>query len=156
MASTEVAVNNFQCTLCTKSFSSEQHLNIHLKWHNGERPYPCPECGIKMKYKGSLLVHMRLHTTQPLPKPYKCLTCEKGFAKCSDLERHLRIHSGEKPFSCEECGKTFREKAHLDSHVRTHTGVRPYTCLQCNKLLNLINVITVEKLFRNPVTWTDT
>ncbi|CAB4029980.1 zinc finger 271-like isoform X1, partial [Paramuricea clavata] len=106
----------FKCTLCTKSFEQQEHLDLHIKWHNGCRPYSCKECGAKMKYKGSLTVHMKLHNTE---RPYKCLNCEKSFSKYSYLERHLRVHTADKPHPCDVCEKTFR--------------ARPFICTECKK-----------------------
>lgn len=48
------------------------------------------------------------------PRVFKCDTCEKAFAKPSQLERHSRIHTGDTRnyfylagFSCEYLGVMF-------------------------------------------------
>ena len=35
----------YECMLCTKSFTSKQNLNFHIKTHTGDKPYKCPTCG---------------------------------------------------------------------------------------------------------------
>ncbi|XP_021022206.1 zinc finger protein 419-like isoform X1 [Mus caroli] len=66
-------------------------------------------------------------------KNCKCTYCGKIFTSISHLNRHWKIHTGEKPFQCSECGKSFSQKAFLIKHFRMHTGEKPYRCSECGK-----------------------
>ncbi|KAK2845172.1 hypothetical protein Q5P01_011831 [Channa striata] len=62
-----------------------------------------------------------------------CPVCGRDCFKSSALQKHLRIHSGERPFQCPTCKKSFTQHVHMTEHQRTHTGEKPYTCDDCGK-----------------------
>lgn len=52
---------------------------------------------------------------------------ELSAALMGDIE--LPLHGD---YACMHCGKTFTCRTHLDRHVRVHTGERPFGCPHCH------------------------
>lgn len=63
-------------------------------------------------------------------KKHECPTCSKQFRGRSELQNHIRTHTGEKPLKCSYagCSKRYAHSSNLRAHERTHAGVKPYAC----------------------------
>lgn len=64
-------------------------------------------------------------------KMHQCPFCQYSTAVLTNLNRHVRTHTGEKPFACPHCPYTCTQKENLKTHIRTHTGEKPYACPYC-------------------------
>ncbi|KAL3315609.1 hypothetical protein Ciccas_005761 [Cichlidogyrus casuarinus] len=66
-------------------------------------------------------------------RPYKCRICLKSFNQPAVYNEHVKKHTGDKPFACSICSKAFPRQSRLSAHMRVHTGERPYSCELCGK-----------------------
>jgi KRAB domain-containing zinc finger protein len=62
--------------------------------------------------------------------------CDKGFCRNDSLQKHIRIHTGDKHCKCDICGRVFSQNDSLQKHIRTHTGDKPYKCDICGRVFS--------------------
>ncbi|KAK4875525.1 hypothetical protein RN001_011947 [Aquatica leii] len=146
----------FTCLECLSEFDSEDEYNSHMETHKKEKvdsstsdsPMECLICSYVFEdseqYKEHISYHIKMKKLvlngrrqkrkMNTNKQYrhKCDICDKSFSKYCLLERHVRVHSGEKPFSCHLCDRAFAQKGTLQIHLIRHSGIRPFPCTLCS------------------------
>lgn len=55
-------------------------------------------------------------------RKFPCNFCPYTSDYRAKLNRHMRLHTGERPYQCEVCGRAFTRKDHLQKHLPTHDG----------------------------------
>ncbi|XP_012266597.2 uncharacterized protein LOC105692156 isoform X2 [Athalia rosae] len=150
---------NVECPIC-KCIYLRSSLAVHMRVHNGERPYECQVCSKAFSTKWNLQLHKWTHAARST-KPFKCNQCSAAFYRHSDYTAHMNSHRNVRPYTCNYCGaqfirkynclrhvkeheenksytcdicnKTFHRSYYLKEHLRVHSGARPYTCHICGK-----------------------
>lgn len=119
--------HRIQCPICYKELTG--HLAEHLRVHEDNRPYKCPDCEMAFKQSTQLTVHRRCHSGV---RPYTCRICERPFSHSNALMLHIRRHTGEKPFACAMCPMTFSQLPHMKTHMyKIHGKDSTYKCEKC-------------------------
>ncbi|KAG2184567.1 hypothetical protein INT43_000476 [Umbelopsis isabellina] len=67
---------------------------------SGSRHYHCKFCPHTCKRTTNMREHQKKHDPNR-PRPFVCMICSKGFARKSDLKRHVRLHLKEDPETAE-------------------------------------------------------
>ncbi|XP_035812143.2 zinc finger protein ZFP2-like [Amphiprion ocellaris] len=100
--------------------------------------YRCHICNYIFTKKTVLTWHLKTHESksQDSKSNFDCHVCGKHIPCQSNLQNHMRVHTGERPYSCHFCGKCFKLKGHMTEHIRTHTGEKPFSCHICDKSFN--------------------
>uniref|UniRef100_A0A182N6N8 C2H2-type domain-containing protein n=1 Tax=Anopheles dirus TaxID=7168 RepID=A0A182N6N8_9DIPT len=109
---------DYQCPYCVKSFYGSSLLNIHIRTHTGEKPFPCDLCPMSFPSTGALRKHRRKHTGER-PYPFECSTCGKHFTTKTAINLHQRTHLEDAQAQCKVCSKVFKRSDCLLRHMRS-------------------------------------
>ena len=64
---------------------------------------------------------------------FQCIYCGSKFVRCTHLQRHLRIHTGDKPYVCHICRRRFARSDYKAAHVLSHRREKVHRCYVCGK-----------------------
>lgn len=89
------------------------------------------ECGFKSFSEAEIMRHIKRHLAQD---GYTCQTCAHQFASMTNLQRHLKIHSGEigKEIKCSLCDYKASTITHVKRHMAHKHLERALPCPHCS------------------------
>ncbi|PNF41127.1 hypothetical protein B7P43_G04524, partial [Cryptotermes secundus] len=121
----------YECSTCTRKFSTSHGLKIHVKSHGERRGYECMICNKKFSTWQQFRGHRHTHTEGP---GLGCRLCNKIFNTEKGLKVHCsRYHAFGKPYECSVCKKTYDTENSLKLHSRIHSEERCHICPVCNE-----------------------
>ncbi|KAK4556295.1 hypothetical protein LTR86_006439 [Recurvomyces mirabilis] len=126
-----------QCYLCSRTYERPDHLSRHLKSHENERSYRCPDCGKGFNRADLLNRHRAAHTKSASDALRKrtgraCAACIKAKTKCDEERPCKRCRTRDVP--CEET-ESRKSTSQPIKQIRRSSSVEQPTAPQAGAFL---------------------
>lgn len=134
---------NYLCNYegCDKAFDRPIRLQMHIRSHTNERPFPCTEEGCDKSFLRNEHLKAHVKAKHNDERGFVCTykvrnvdngeeeDCGKGFHTATRLRRHIAMHEEKEQTRCQECGKEFRKQETLQRHIKSvHLNEKAYRC----------------------------
>ncbi|GME57779.1 hypothetical protein GTA08_BOTSDO07890 [Neofusicoccum parvum] len=121
------------CTLCRKSFKTDEALRQHTENSPAHTLVHCATCNKNFPHEEALAQHTR---DSPAHKDvYKCEPCQRSFSSQDSLDQHTQTSPAHAiSHTCEPCARTFASEEALAQHLQTaskHTT--SHLCTLCDR-----------------------
>ena len=73
---------------------------------------------------------------------FQCIYCGSKFIRSTHLQRHLRIHTGDKPYACHICRRRFSRSDYKAAHVLSHRREKTHRCYVCGQAYHDLTTFT--------------
>ncbi|KAK7077452.1 hypothetical protein SK128_017916 [Halocaridina rubra] len=134
----------FGCTFCAYQASTKSNLTKHVlvrmenaSYSNSGRRGEQGQIGALVTYNPTMY-HSALPDSVTVAsagggcKIHRCPYCSYSSYVSTNLQNHMRTHTGEKPYPCPKCSYSATTKDNLKKHIFIHTGEKPFPCSLCS------------------------
>ncbi|CAG5127287.1 unnamed protein product, partial [Candidula unifasciata] len=120
-----------ECPVCFKRVMNNSAMACHMKTHSDRKYYDCPVCGQDF----DMVAHLKEHAVAHMDElgHFPCTSCSKSFEDFSVLKKHVKSFHSDREFQCPECGKPFPRMDKLRLHMLRHTNHREFMCETCGR-----------------------
>uniref|UniRef100_A0A1A9Z9A6 Protein krueppel n=1 Tax=Glossina pallidipes TaxID=7398 RepID=A0A1A9Z9A6_GLOPL len=137
---------HFVCEECGMCLRNKTNLKIHMQRHSDSAPFECEVCKKRFKNSRRLKIHSEIHDSQK----HVCTVCGQQLNTRNTLKQHMLVHTGNKQHKCDYCDQGFHSSSTLKRHLISHSGIRPYACNFCDRAFTNRTNFRVHKEKKHP------